>query len=100
MAIKHKSAKKSVGIRELKDQASEVIGFVQRTRRSVVITNKDKEVAKIIPLETDVLSRLEDLGLISRRHALRTPWNALELLSISKTANAILESLREERDSE
>jgi prevent-host-death family protein len=96
--------KKSVGIRELKDQASELVQYVQKTRRSVLITNKDKEVAKLVPLESDLLSRLEDLGLLARRSEQKTNFKSLELLSLSSEAkkamdvDTALETFREERD--
>lgn len=56
--------KASVGIKELKDRASEIIAFVQRTGQSVSVTKNQKEVARIMPVPTDARERLIAAGLV------------------------------------
>jgi prevent-host-death family protein len=55
--------KNSVGIKELKDRASEIVAAVQRTGRAVSITKNNREVARITPIPTDARERLVAAGL-------------------------------------
>ena len=55
--------KLSVGVKELKDRASEIIALVQRTGRAVSITRNHQEVARIIPVPADARERLIAAGL-------------------------------------
>jgi prevent-host-death family protein len=55
---------KSVGIKELKDRASEIIATVQRTGQTVSITRNNHEVAKIIPVPRSPRERLIAAGLL------------------------------------
>jgi prevent-host-death family protein len=57
---------KSIGIKELKDQASSIIQAVVQTRKPVIITKNDKPVARIEALEssTDFFERMAQLGLV------------------------------------
>src|SRR5260370_33236507 len=50
--------KLSVGIKELKDRASEIIATVQRTGREVSITKNNQEVARITPIPVNPHQRL------------------------------------------
>ena len=56
--------KKSVGIKELKDHASEIIGFVQRSGQGISITKNGQEVARILPASADARERLIAAGLV------------------------------------
>ena len=56
--------RKSVGIKELKDRASEIIAIVQRTGQAVSITKNNQEVAKIIPIPRSPRERLIAAGLL------------------------------------
>ena len=56
--------KLSVGIKELKDRASEIIALVQRTGQTVSITKNQQEVAMIMPVPADAQERLIAAGLI------------------------------------
>lgn len=56
--------KMSVGVKELKDRASEIIALVQRTGQAVSITKNHQEVAKIMPVPTDAHERLIAAGLV------------------------------------
>jgi prevent-host-death family protein len=58
----HKS--KSVGIKELKNRASEIVATVQRTGEAVSITKNNEEVAKIIPIPKSPRERLMAAGLL------------------------------------
>jgi prevent-host-death family protein len=58
----HKS--KSVGIKELKNRASEIVATVQRTGEAVSITENNEEVAKIIPIPKSPRERLMAAGLL------------------------------------
>ena len=55
---------KSVGIKELKDHASEIIATVQRTGQPISITKSNHEVARIVPITTDLHERLVASGLV------------------------------------
>ena len=56
--------KRSVGIKELKDKASEIVATVQRTGQVIVITKNNQEVAQITPIPKDPYQKLIDAGLI------------------------------------
>jgi antitoxin (DNA-binding transcriptional repressor) of toxin-antitoxin stability system len=56
--------KLSVGIKELKDRASEIIALVQHTGQIVSITRNQQEVARIMPVPTDAHERLIAAGLV------------------------------------
>lgn len=56
--------KQSVGIKELKDRASEIIATVQRTGRAVSITKNHQEVAQIVPTSSNPHERLVASGLV------------------------------------
>ena len=58
--------RQSVGIKELKDRASEIIATVQRTGRAVTITKNNREVAQItaMPTLTDPIERLVAAGVL------------------------------------
>ena len=56
--------KLSVGIKELKDRASEIIALVQRTGQTVSITKNQQEVAMIMPVPADPHERLIAAGLV------------------------------------
>lgn len=58
--------KKSVGVRQLAISASKIVRAVQKEKSSVVITNNDQPVARIIPFNEDPLSSLQTSGLIAR----------------------------------
>jgi len=93
--------KQSVGIKELKDRASEIIATVQRTGRAVTITRNNREVAQITAVPTDPIERLvaagilipakdpRPLGEIARR-LFTGPWDG--------DASVALQALREDRD--
>ena len=57
-------SKRSVGIKELKDRASEIVATVERTGRAVSITKNNREVARITPIPTDPQERLVAAGLL------------------------------------
>jgi prevent-host-death family protein len=57
-------SKGSVGIKELKDRASEIIAFVQRTGQTISITKNEQEVARIMPAPVDDRERLIAAGLV------------------------------------
>lgn len=59
----HRS-KRSVGIKELKDRASEIVAFVQRTGQGISITRNGEEVARIMPASADAHERLIAAGLV------------------------------------
>jgi len=56
--------RKSVGIKELKDRASEIIATVQRTGEAVSVTKNKQEVAKIIPIPRSPRESLIAAGLV------------------------------------
>ena len=54
----------SVGIKELKDRASEIIALVRRTGQTVSITRNQQEVARIMPVPVNAHERLIAAGLV------------------------------------
>jgi antitoxin (DNA-binding transcriptional repressor) of toxin-antitoxin stability system len=56
--------KQSVGIKELKDHASEIIATVQRTGRAIMITKNHQAVAQITAIPTDPIERLVAAGIL------------------------------------
>jgi len=50
--------KLSVGIKELKDRASEIVALVHGTGQIVSITRNQQEVARIMPVPADAHERL------------------------------------------
>ncbi|HWC15771.1 MAG TPA: hypothetical protein VG498_02105 [Terriglobales bacterium] len=56
--------KLSVGIKELKDRASEIVALVERTGQAVSITRNQQEVARILPVPADAHERLIAVGLV------------------------------------
>ena len=85
---------RSVGIKELKDRASEIIAMVQRTGQAVSITKNNQEVAKIIPIPRSPRERLIAAGLL-RPGAQPPPLAGLKLegpkMDVSPAIAAILE---------
>src|SRR5258708_34579513 len=59
--------KRSVGIKELKDRASEIVSAVERTGLSVSITRNNREVAKIMPIPSRPHERLVAAGVFGPR---------------------------------
>lgn len=91
--------KQSVGIKELKDRASEIIATVQRTGRAISITKSSHEVARIVPLSVDPFDRLVISGLIKPGPKAR-PLSELKLKRLTTDASpAILAILQDREDS-
>lgn len=94
-----KAVSRSVGIRELKNRASELVEQVERTRRPIWITKHHRRIAQIIPSgneDTDPRTLLRELGLISRP-ALE-PWSTLELLGKPIDATAAIQAILKDRE--
>ena len=64
MSGHNKLSGSSVGIKELKDRASEIIATVERTGRSISITKNNREVARITSIPSDPHQQLVAAGLI------------------------------------
>ncbi|HEV2991899.1 MAG TPA: type II toxin-antitoxin system prevent-host-death family antitoxin [Candidatus Angelobacter sp.] len=96
----HSHKKRSVGIKELKDRASEIVATVQRTGQAILITKNNQEVAQITPIPKDPYQRLVDAGIF-RPGPKPRPLSELKLkrLALDDTGavNAILQD-REEKD--
>ncbi len=89
----------SVGIKQLKDQASEIVESVRRTRRPVTITKNNREVARIVPISTPACStheRLAGLGLLATRR--RDPLTEVALEKVSLDASVAIEAIRADRE--
>jgi prevent-host-death family protein len=56
VAMRSYKKKLLVGIKELKDHASEIIALVQRTGQAVSITKNQQEVARIMPYQPTLAS--------------------------------------------
>ena len=88
---------KSVGIKELKDRASEIIATVQRTGRAISITKSNHEVARIVPIATDPHERLLASGLI--KHGSKPqPLSGLRLEPIAPDASSAIRAILQDRE--
>ena len=89
--------RRSVGIKELKDRASEIIATVQRTGQAVSITKNNEEVAKIIPIPRSPRERLIAAGLV--RAGAEPPGLAgLKLEGPAIDASTAIAAILEDRD--
>ena len=89
--------KRSVGIKELKDRASEIIAIVQRTGQAVSITKNNQEVAKIVPIPRSPRERLIAAGLL-RPGAQPPPLAGLKVEGPKINASPAIAAILEDRD--
>jgi antitoxin (DNA-binding transcriptional repressor) of toxin-antitoxin stability system len=87
----------SVGIKELKDRASEIIALVQRTRQTVSITKNQQEVARITPVPADDHERLIAVGLVQPGPKPR-PLSELELKPLTADASPAIAAIVRDRE--
>ncbi len=88
--------KLSVGIKELKDRASEIIATVQRTGRAVSITKNNQEVAGITPIPVNPHQRLVAAGLV-RPGPKPRPLAGLKLEALKKDSSAAIRAIIADR---
>jgi len=91
--------KLSVGIKELKDRASEIIALVQRTGQIVSITRNQQEVARIMPVPADAHERLIAAGLVEPGPKLR-PLSELNLKPLASDASRAIDIIVRDREEE
>jgi len=91
--------KLSVGIKELKDRASEIIALVQHTGQIVSITRNQQEVARIMPVPTDAHERLIAAGLIQAGPKPRL-LSELKLKPLASDAYRAIDSIVRDREEE
>jgi prevent-host-death family protein len=89
--------KQSVGIKELKDRASEIIATVQRTGRAVSITKNSEEVARIVPITASSQERLVAAGLLQPGPKPR-PLAELRLEALTTDASPAIRAILEDRE--
>ena len=89
--------KKSVGIKELKDRASEIIATVQRTGRAISITKSNHEVARIVPIPSDAHERLVASGLV-RPGSKPRPLSGLRLEPLAPDASPAIRAIVQDRE--
>lgn len=89
--------KLSVGIKELKDRASEIIALVQRTGRAVSITKNQREVARIMPVPADARERLIADGLFESGPK-PLPLSELKLKSLTSDASPAIAAIVRDRE--
>ncbi len=89
--------KRSVGIKELRAKASEIIATVQRTGQAIVITKNNQEVAQITPIPKDPYQKLIDAGLILPGPKPR-PLSELKLNIPPGDASLMVRAILEERE--
>jgi prevent-host-death family protein len=89
--------KLSVGIKELKDRASEIIAHVQRTGQVVSITKNQQEVARIMPVSADAHERLIAAGLVQPRPKPR-PLSELDLKPLATDASPAMAAIGRDRE--
>jgi prevent-host-death family protein len=87
----------SVGIKELKDRASEIIATVQRTGQAVVITKNHEEVARITPVRANAHERLIAAGLVQPGPKPR-PLSELKLEPLASDASAAIGVIVQDRE--
>lgn len=97
MAMGSHKRRRSVGIKELKDRASEIIATVQQTGQAVSITKNNQEVAKIIPIPRSPRELLIAAGLL-RPGAQPPPLAGLELEGPTIDASSAIAAIVEDRD--
>ena|SRR5436305_14451526 len=93
----HSHKKRSVGIKELKDKASEIVATVQRTGQVVVITKNNQEVAQITPIPKDPYQKLIDAGLI-RPGPKPRPLCELKLKPLNIDSTPVVQAILQERE--
>jgi len=91
--------KLSVGIKELKDRASEIIALVQRTGQAVSITKNRQEVARIMPVPADAHERLIAAGLVQPGPKPR-PLSELKLKPLTSDASPAIGVIVRDREEE
>jgi prevent-host-death family protein len=89
--------KLSVGIKELKDRASEIIALVQRTGQIVSITKNQQEVARLMPVPADAHERLIAAGLVQARPKPRL-LSGLKLKPLASDASRAIDSIVGDRE--
>lgn len=87
----------SVGIKELKDRASEIVATVQRTGRAISITKNNREVARIMPIPTNPHEQLVAAGLI-RSGPKPRPLSALKLERVPADASPAVRAILRDRE--
>jgi prevent-host-death family protein len=93
----HGYKKRSVGIKELKDKASEIVATVQRTGQAITITKNNQEVARITPIPTDPYQRLVDAGLI-RPGPKPRPLGELKLKTLAVDDTLAVRAILQDRE--
>jgi prevent-host-death family protein len=89
---------KSVGIKELKDQASSVIDEVERRRSVFSVTRNNREVARIVPVTEDPFQRLKESGRVASLP--KQSWESFELDKPKgrRSASAAIRAISKDRD--
>src|SRR5215467_15572386 len=87
----------SVGIKELKDRASEVIALVQRTGQAVSITKNQREVARIMPVPVEARERLIAAGLVEPGPK-PLPLSELKLEPLTSDASPAIAAIVRDRE--
>ena len=96
MAIK---PSRSIGIKELKDRASSIVEDVLQTQQPFTITRNNREVARIVPIDSpssDPLQTLKDMGMIASLP--KQSWKDFKLPGLGIDAKEVIEAIRAERD--
>ena len=97
MAIKRKSHE--VGIKELKDHASEIISNVINLKRTYRITKNDREVARLSPVipetEQDPIQAMQDESFLIQ--PARNRLKDIELIGLAGQADEAIKAILRER---
>ena len=94
---------KTVGIKELKDQASAIVESVQRTGKPVTVTKNNREVARIVPItpareEFDLEVHFRQLGWLVKPAQGKLSDLILEPTGLD--SRAAIAAILEDRESE
>jgi antitoxin (DNA-binding transcriptional repressor) of toxin-antitoxin stability system len=89
--------KLSIGIKELKDRASEIVALVQRTGQVVSIPKNQQEVARIMPVPADAHERLIVAGLVQPGPKPR-PLSELDLEPLTTDASPAIGAIVRDRN--
>ena len=90
-------SKGSVGIKELKDRASEIIAFVQHTGQTISVTKNGQEAARIMPIPRDDRERLIAAGLV-QPGSKPLPLSGLKLKRLTADASPAIAAIVGDRE--
>ena len=90
--MKQAGIARQVGVRELKTRAAALVREVGETRQPLVITNRGRAVARLVPLDEDERIWADSLAVLAEMEAL-----AQEIGKHLPPGSSAVEAVREQR---